>query len=125
MSHYPRSVVFRVLGVVAGGAIWFGLIVLALANFDTPVGFPEEMKVVWPFLLVALALIVSTFFVRRRLGPGAGWGAFMMGVMAPFVGLVANANLGDGGWLWFWVPILVVVLLPWPKFRQRAPKPGN
>jgi hypothetical protein len=120
MSHYSRSVLFRLAGVIAGGSFWFGMIVLALANFDTPAGFPEELRVTWPFWLVALIVVVAVFLVRRRLGPGPGWGAFLIGALAPFVGLILNARLDSGGFLWFWLSIAVIVLVPLPALRRPS-----
>jgi hypothetical protein len=120
MTQYPRSVLFRLAGAIAGAAVWIGLIVLALANFDTPAGLPEEWRATWPFWLVALAVTVIVFVVRRRLGPGPGWGAFAIGAVAPFIGLLINARLGDGGGLWFWLPILLIVLVPLPAIGGEA-----
>ena len=120
MTQYPRSVLFRLAGAVAGAAVWIGLIVLALANFDTPAGLSEEWRATWPFWLVALAVTVTVFVVRRRLGPGPGWGAFAIGAVAPFIGLLINARLGDGGGLWFWLPILLIVLVPLPAIGGEA-----
>lgn len=121
MSIYARSVLFRLAGALAGAALWLGLIVLALANFDTPTGLPEELRATWPFWLVALVIAVGTFLVRRRLGPGPGWGAFAIGVVAPFVGLIFNANFGGGGGFWFWLPVLVIILVPLPRFGVQGP----
>lgn len=122
MSNYPRSVLFRLAGAFAGAALWLGLIVLALTNFDTPAGLPEELQATWPFWLVAIVITVGVFLVRRRLEPGPGWGMFAIGVVAPFVGLVLNANMGGGGGLWFWIPVLFLVFVPLPRFwaKQRA-----
>lgn len=120
MTQYPRSVLFRLAGAIAGAALWIGLIVLALANFDTPAGLPEEWRATWPFWLVALAVTVTVFVVRRRLGPGPGWGAFAIGAVAPFIGLLINARLGGGGGLWFWLPILLIVLVPLPAIGGEA-----
>ena len=120
MTQYPRSVLFRLAGAIAGAAVWIGLIVLALANFDTPAGLSEEWRATWPFWLVALAVTVTVFVVRRRLGPGPGWGAFAIGAVAPFIGLLINARLGDGGGLWFWLPILLIVLVPLPAIGGEA-----
>ena len=119
MSNYPRSVLFRLAGAFAGAALWLGLIVLALTNFDTPAGLPEELQATWPFWLVAIVITVAVFLVRRRLGPGPGWGAFAIGAVAPFVGLVLNANMGGGGGLWFWIPVLFMVFVPLPRFRAN------
>lgn len=121
MSHYARSVLFRLAGAIAGGAFWFGLIILALANFDTPAGFPEELRVTWPFWLVTLIVLVGVFVVRRRMGPGPGWWAFFIGAFAPFVGLILNARINSGGFLWFWLSIAVIVLIPLPASRRYAP----
>jgi len=120
MTQYPRSVLFRLAGAIAGAAVWIGLIVLALANFDTPAGLPEEWRATWPFWLVALAVTATVFVVRRRLGPGPGWGAFAIGAVAPFTGLLINARLGDGGGRWFWLPILLIVLVPLPVLGGEA-----
>jgi hypothetical protein len=119
MPSYPRSVLFRTAGVIAGGSFWLGMIVLALANFDTPAGFPEELRATWPFWLITLAITAAVFFVRRRLGPGPGWGAYAIGLIAPFFGLLLNARLTDGG-AWFWLPIIVLVLSPLPSFGKTA-----
>ncbi|HEX6221929.1 MAG TPA: hypothetical protein VF115_12615 [Acidimicrobiia bacterium] len=121
MSPYTRTLLFRIAGAFAGAALWLGLIVLALANFDTPVGFPEELQATWPFWLVAIVITVGVFLARRRLGPGPGWGAFAIGVIAPFVGLIFNANFGGGGGLWFWLPVLVIIFVPLPRFWVREP----
>ncbi len=118
MSSYPRSVLFRLAGALAGAALWLGLIVLALTNFDTPAGVPEELQATWPFWLVAVLITGVAFLVRRRLGPGPGWGAFAIGVVAPFIGLILNANIGGGGGLLFWIPVLVMILVPLPQFGQ-------
>lgn len=118
MSSYPRSVLFRLAGALAGAALWLGLIVLALTNFDTPAGVPEELQATWPFWLVAVLITGVAFLVRRRLGPGPGWGAFAIGVVAPFIGLILNANIGGGGGLLFWIPVLVMILVPLPRFGQ-------
>jgi hypothetical protein len=120
METYLRSVLFRLAGAIAGAAVWIGLIVLALANFDTPVGVPEELRATWPFWLVALSVVGGVYLVRRRLGPGPGWGAFAIGFLAPLLGLLANANLGGGGGLWFWIPIAVLVLIPLPTPARSA-----
>ncbi|HJQ77579.1 MAG TPA: hypothetical protein VJ948_10020 [Acidimicrobiia bacterium] len=120
METYIRSVLFRLAGAIAGGAIWIGLIVLALANFDTPVGLPEDLRATWPFWLVALVVVLVVYLVRRRIGPGPGWGAFGIGFFAPLVALFANANLGDGGGIWFWIPIVVMVLVPLPIPSRSA-----
>lgn len=121
MSSYPRSVLFRLAGAFAGAALWLGLIILALTNFDTPAGLPEELQATWPFWLVALLMTVGTFLVRRRLGPGPGWGAFAIGVVAPFIGLILNANMGGGGGLWFWIPVLLLIFVPLPRLGDREP----
>ena len=121
VSTYPRSILFRLAGAFAGAALWLGLIVLALTNFDTPAGFPEELQATWPFWLVAVLITVVVFLVRRRLGPGPGWGAFAIGVVAPFAGLILNANVGGGGGLWFWIPILVMVFVPLPGLGAGDP----
>lgn len=118
MSSYPRSVAFRVAGVIAGGSFWIGLIVLAVANMDTPVGFPDELRATWPFWLVALAVTLTVFFVRRRLGPGPGWGSYAIGLIAPFIGLLVNARVGGGG-SWFWLPVVFLVLVPLPALGRR------
>lgn len=120
METYIRSVLFRLAGAIAGAALWLGLIVLALANFDTPVGLPEDLRATWPFWLVGLVVVVGVYLVRRRVGPGPGWGAFAIGFVAPLVGLFANANLGNGGGTWFWIPILVMVLVPLPSAAHTA-----
>ncbi|HUG32955.1 MAG TPA: hypothetical protein VMM14_08685 [Acidimicrobiia bacterium] len=120
MNSYLRSVLLRIAGVVAGGAVWLGLIVLALANFDTPVGFTEELEATWPFWLTALVVTGLVFSLLRRAGAGPGWGSFAIGVIAPFFGLLANASLGDGGGLWFWLPIAVLVLVPLPRMGATA-----
>ena len=113
MDGYPRSVLFRFLGAVAGMALWLGLIVLALTNFDTPAGLPEELSATWPFWLAAIAVTVGVFFALRRLGPGPGWGAFALGVIAPFLGLLLNAQTGDP--MWFWLVVAAIVLVPLPR----------
>jgi len=118
---YPRSVLFRLAGAFAGAALWLGLIVLALTNFDTPAGLPEELQATWPFWLVAVLTTGGVFLVRGRLGPGPGWGAFAIGVVAPFVGLILNANMGGGGGLFFWIPVLVMVFVPLPRTGARDP----
>lgn len=118
MSRYLRSVAFRVAGGVAGVAIWFGLIVLALTNFDTPAGFPEDLRATWPFWLVAAVVVGATYLVRRRLGAGPGWGMFALGMVAPFLGLLINARFGDGGGLLFWLPILIILLVPIPALGR-------
>jgi hypothetical protein len=110
---------FRLAGAFAGAALWLGLIVLALTNFDTPAGVPEELEATWPFWLVAVLMTVGVFLVRRRLGPGPGWGAFGIGVIAPFIGLILNANMGGGGGVLFWIPILVLILIPLPRFGPK------
>lgn len=120
VSSYPRSVLFRLAGAFAGAALWFGLIVLALANFDSPVGLPEELRATWPFWLVAILVTSGVYLVRRRLGPGPGWGAFAIGVVAPFIGLILNANMGGGGGLMFWLPVLALVLVPLPRMRGES-----
>jgi len=121
VSNYPRSVLFRLAGGFAGAALWLGLIVLALTNFDGPAGLPEELQATWPFWVVAVVITVGVFIVRRRLGPGPGWGAFALGVVAPFVGLILNANTGGGGGLWFWIPVLLMVFVPIPRIAAREP----
>lgn len=120
METYIRSVLFRLAGAITGAAVWLGLIVLALANFDTPVGLPEDLRATWPFWLAALVVLIVVYLVRRRLGPGPGWGAFAIGFIAPLVGLFANASLGDGGGTWFWIPIVVMVLVPLPSPSRTA-----
>lgn len=119
MSDYPRSVLFRVAGVIAGGSFWIGLIVLALANMDTPLEFPDELRATWPFWLVMVAVTVAVFFVRRRLDPGPGWGSYSIGLIAPFLGLLLNAQIGGGG-AWFWLPVVFLVLIPLPSLRRRS-----
>lgn len=121
MSNYPRSVLFRLAGAFAGAALWLGLIVLALANFDTPAALPEEFQATWPFWLVAILITAGVFVVRRRLGPGPGWGAFAIGAVAPFVGLILNANMGAGGGLLFWIPVLLMVFTPLPRIGAGEP----
>lgn len=64
------------------------------------------------------------FLVRRRLGPGPGWGAFAVGVFAPFLGLLLNANLDGGGGMMFWLPVLFVVLVPLPAFSRSGTAHG-
>lgn len=115
MDGYPRSVLFKFLGVVAGLALFFGLIVLALTNFDTPAGLPEEFRATWPFWLVSLAVVVGVFVSLRRLGPGPGWGAFVIGVGAAFLALMINARTGNP--MWFWVVLAAAVLVPLPNRR--------
>lgn len=107
---YRRSVLFRFAGVLAGMSLWTGLIVYALINLDSEQGLPNSLEVTWPYWFVAVAITLGVFLVRRRLGAGPGWGAFVIGVIAPFVGLLLNANFGGG--IWFWVPVLVLVLVP-------------
>lgn len=119
MSTYPRSVLFRIAGAFAGAAFWLGLIVLALTNFDSPAGLPEEIRATWPFWVAAVVITVGVFLVRRRLGPGPGWGAFALGAVAPFVGLILNANMGGSGGLWLWIPVLLMVFIPLPRFGVR------
>jgi hypothetical protein len=121
MSNYPRSVLFRLAGAIAGAGLWLGLIVYALANFDSPAGLPEELQATWPFWLVTLVVTVAVFLIRRRLGPGPGWGAFLLGSVAPFIGLLLNARMTEnGGAIWFWIPIAVIVLIPLPRFGSRG-----
>lgn len=115
MSTYLRSVLFRLAGAFAGGAAGLGVIVLALTNFDTPASLPEEIRATWPFWLVAVLVVAVVFVVRRRLGPGPGWGTFAIGFLAPIAGLFVNANVGDGGGLGFWIPIVVLLLVPIPR----------
>lgn len=115
MNGYPRSVLFRFLGVITGLALFLGLIVLALTNFDTPAGLPEEFQATWPFWLVALLITVGVFVALRRLGPGPGWGAFALGIVASFLALMLNARTGDA--MWFWIVLAVVVLVPLPSRR--------
>jgi hypothetical protein len=120
MSSYLRSVLVRLAGAVAGAAIWFGLIVLALSNFDSPVGFPEEFEATWPFWLTALVVTGLVFWGLRRAGPGPGWGVFAIGVVVPFVGLIVNARVGTGGGWGFWIPIAFFVLVPIPRFGSSS-----
>lgn len=122
MSTYIRSVLFRVAGAFAGMSLWTGLIVLALANFDSAQAAPDSLQVTWPFWAVALAITGGVFLIRRRLDPGPGWGAFSIGVLAPFVGLFLNANFGGAGVFWFWAPVLVLVLVPLatPGTREQS-----
>lgn len=94
---------------------------LALANFDTPVGLPEELSATWPFWLVLLLVVGVMIAALRRLGPGPGWPSFFVGFVAPLIGLVLNARLGGGGGLWFWLPIAVLVLAPLPRMGVKAP----
>lgn len=122
MSTYLRSVGFRLAGAVAGGALWVGLIVWALANFDSPVGLPDSLQATWPFWVIAGLIAVGTYLVRRRLGPGPGWGMFFIGVFAPFVGLSLNARVGDGA-LWFWLAVAIVILIPIPSRRRGDAAP--
>lgn len=96
------------------------MIVLALANFDTPVGLPEDLNATWPFWLVAIALTVAVFFALRRLGPGPGWPSFLIGFVAPFLGLLLNARIGGGGGIWLWLPIVLLVLIPLPQLRSTT-----
>ena len=96
------------------------MIVLALANFDTPVGPLEELNATWLFWLVAIAVTVAVFFALRRLGPGPGWPSFLVGFVAPFLGLLLNARIGGGGGIWFWLPIVVLVLVPLPQQRSST-----
>lgn len=116
MADYPRSVLFRFAGVIAGAAVWLGLIVLALTNLDTPAGFPDQVSATWPFWAVAAVVLVIVFFVRRRLGPGPGWGAFIIGFIAPFFALLANAQMSNG--IWFWVILAVFILVPLPSLGR-------
>ena len=118
MSGYPRSVIFRFVGAIAGTTLFLGLIVLALTNFDTPASFPEEFQATWPFWLITLGITVAVFFVRRRLGPGPGWGSYAIGLLAPFFGLLVNARTGSG--MWFWVIVVALVVVPLPNLRRSA-----
>lgn len=118
MNGYPRSVLFRFLGALAGAALWLGFIVLALTNFDSPAGLPEELQATWPFWLVAIVVTIGVFFLRRRMGPGPGWGMFAMGVFIPFVGLLVNARSGNG--MWFWLIVAGLVLIPLPGRKRTA-----
>lgn len=120
METYIRGVLFRLAGAIAGAAVWLGLIVLALANFDTQVPFVEDLEATWLFWLVALVVVVAVFLIRRRLDAGPGWGAFAIGFLAPLVGLFANARVGDGGGTWLWIPILVILLVPLPSLSRTA-----
>lgn len=115
MDGYTRSVLFRFSGAIAGMALWLGLIVLALTNFDTPAGLPEEFRATWPFWLVAILITVGVFLALRRLGPGPGWGAFAVGVVGPFLGLLLNAQTGNP--MWFWLVVGFIVLVPLPRRR--------
>lgn len=113
MPTYVRSVLFRVVGAFAGMFLWVGFIIFFVANFDSTVVSFEDWVGVWmPLWLVTLVITVAVFFVRRRLGPGPGWGAYVIGAVAPFVGLFLNANMDGGGTLWFWLPVLAMVLVP-------------
>lgn len=116
MADYPRSVLFRFAGAIAGAAVWLGLIVLALTNFDTPAGLPEEISATWPFWLVAAVVVVIVFLVRRRLGPGPGWGAFVIGFIAPFFALLANAQTTNA--VWFWIVLAAFILVPLPSLGR-------
>lgn len=112
MRGYPRSVLFRFLGALAGVALFLGLIVLALANFDTPAGVPEEFNATWPFWLVVVLVTGAVFLLRRRLGRGPGWGAFVIGVAGSFLALIVNARTGNA--LWFWLILAAMILIPYP-----------
>lgn len=119
MSTYVRSILFRVAGAFAGMSLWTGLIVLALANFDSVQEFPDSLEVTWPFWAVALIITIGVYLVRRRLDPGPGWGAYVIGVMAPFVGLFLNANFSGAGGFWFWGPVLALILVPLASPRSK------
>lgn len=118
MNGYLRSVGFRFAGVIAGGALWLSLIVWALSAWGGPSGLPETIEVTWPFWVVAFVVTVAVFLIRRRLGPGPGWGMFLIGAAAPFVALSVNARFADGA-IWFWAVLALVVLLPLPTLRRR------
>ena len=118
MSGYPRSVLFRFFGVLAGTALFLGLIVLALTNFDTPAGLPEELGATWPFWLVVVVVTSGVFLLRRRFGQGPGWGAYSMGVVGAFVALLINAQSGNA--MWFWLILAGVILVPYPTLRSPA-----
>jgi len=115
---YSRSVLFRFLGALAGGALFLGLIVLALTNFDTPAGLPEEFNATWPFWLVVLLVTGGVFLLRRRLGRGPGWSAYAMGVVGSFLALIVNARTGNA--LWFWLILAAVILIPYPTPSASA-----
>ena len=120
MTKYVRSVLVRFAGAMAGAAIWLGLIVLALANFDQPVGFVEDLEATWVFWVIALAIVFIVLFALRRAEPGPSWGSFAIGFIAPLIGLILNANVGSGGGWWFWLPVLALVFVPRPGTRRPA-----
>ena len=118
MNGYLRSVIFRFMGALTGAALFIGLIVLALTNFDTPAEPPEEFSATWPFLLVVVLVTGGAFFLRRRLGSGPGWGAFAVGVVGAFVALFANARTDNV--IWFWLILAAIILVPYPTKRAVA-----
>ncbi|HEU4319865.1 MAG TPA: hypothetical protein VFS66_07255 [Acidimicrobiia bacterium] len=118
MPGYLRSVLFRFLGALAGVALFLGLIVLALTNFDTPAGLPEEFNATWPFWLAVVLVTGGVFLLRRRLGAGPGWGAYAVGVAGAFLALILNARTGNA--LWFWLILAAVILIPYPTRSAPA-----
>jgi hypothetical protein len=117
-TGYGRSVLLRVAGVVTSIAIWLGLIVFALDNFDGGLPRSEGLGGGWPFWIGALVIIGAVAFSLGRSGR-PGWGAFLLGLLIPEVAFLVNRLvMTEISWV-FWVVVALLVLVPFPS-RRRA-----
>jgi hypothetical protein len=119
-TGYGRSVVLRIAGAVTSIAIWLGLIVFALDNFDNGLPRSEGLGGGWPFWIGALVIIVVVSYSLSRSPRRPGWGSFFLGLLIPEVAFFINRLFTTEISLIFLFAVAVLALLPLPGRRAAA-----
>ena len=112
--------ILRIAGAVVSIAVWLGLIVFALDNFDNGLPDSEGLGGGWPFWIGAVVIVgVVAFFLGRS--PGApGWGSFLIGLLIPEVAFFINRLFTTEISIIFLIAVAILVLIPLPSRRTQA-----